>query len=260
MADNKSVAWAQKMADVLRVGTRTAAPPPVNGSPSTGAAPPAGGGPAGAAPATPAGSQPGGGPTGPVSPGTPSPSGGSSSGAAPTGGSGAPQAGGDAAILKRRIGEWEEKVAAEKEAAKKRRDQYLERSERFRADFEAAGRDHRETGESLSKLDTEISGKEDILKDLTKNPDPSTQEKAQRQLLERDLARLKQNQKNLKEQVESKETAKNKAGTLVEQERARYQQTVDDDQPSSPQPTLDDIQRMPLRARYTELTGRSAAV
>ena len=51
--------------------------------------------------------------------------------------------------------------------------------------------------------------------------------------------------------------AQSNAASLLESERVRHEQVVDDDRHYLPQPTSEDIHKMPLKAKYTELTGKS---
>jgi hypothetical protein len=44
----------------------------------------------------------------------------------------------------------------------------------------------------------------------------------------------------------------------IEAERERHNHVMDDERNILPKPTAEDIQKMPLRAKYTELTGKTA--
>ena len=77
-------------------------------------------------------------------------------------------------------------------------------------------------------------------------------------LLEKQLQRLKTNKSNLVGMKVMGDFGKNTASALVEKDRQLYEQMQSRHKKPLPKPTSDDIQKMPLRAKYTELTGKTA--
>jgi hypothetical protein len=62
--------------------------------------------------------------------------------------------------------------------------------------------------------------------------------------------------KNYEAEVAANKAARANAEQVVEMERQRHEQVMDDDRRPLPKPTSDDIHRMPFAAKYTELTGK----
>jgi hypothetical protein len=85
----------------------------------------------------------------------------------------------------------------------------------------------------------------------------SRQEEAELCLLEGEVKRLESLVDNYYRQSVTDKFAHSNAASLLERERVRHEQVVDDDRHNLPRPTSDDIHKMPLKAKYTELTGKS---
>jgi hypothetical protein len=92
----------------------------------------------------------------------------------------------------------------------------------------------------------------------TGQSDLSPQETAELQVLDRKIKQLETDLANLKAELPPATSARDNIKTHIEAERQRHNQVMDDDRPTMPKPTSEEIQKMPLRAKYTELTGKPA--
>jgi hypothetical protein len=77
-------------------------------------------------------------------------------------------------------------------------------------------------------------------------------------LLEREIKRLETQVQNVKAQAVAADATRDNAAKLVEQEKKRSDAVLDDKRHDLTKPTSEDIHKMPLRAKYTELTGKPA--
>jgi chromosome segregation ATPase len=173
------------------------------------------------------------------------------------------KAGGDPALLEKRIAAWKSEVAAGEELDKGRADDGRKRLAKLQEQFEATKYNLQVRETAIDSLNQIITTKETRFKELGTKIDPhslfknfSDQEKAEYQLLERALKRHKTELENLRAEYATKVSAKDNAEKLLEQERQRHEQIVDDDRRSVPKPTSEDIHKLPLRAKYTELLGK----
>jgi hypothetical protein len=173
------------------------------------------------------------------------------------------KAGGDPALLEKRIAAWKEDVAAGEQADKGRGDDNRKRLDKLQQQFEATKSNLKFTEQTMATIQATITEKETRFKELEKKVDPlsffknfSEQEKAEYQLLERALKRHKTDLENYRAEFAAQTSAKEHAEKLLEQERQRHEHIVDDDRRSKPKPTSEELHQMPLRAKYTELTGK----
>ncbi len=173
------------------------------------------------------------------------------------------KAGGDQALLDKRMAAWKQEVEAGEKADKKRGDEYRDHSAKLRERLQDENSRLEKNEAILAAREAEFAEKEARFKELGKKADPmsffkdfSPQEKTEYQLLDRELKQLKTNLENIRAFVVTLRTAKATSEKLVEQERQRYEQVVDDDRRVLPKPTSEDIHKMPLIAKYTELTGK----
>jgi len=173
------------------------------------------------------------------------------------------KAGGDPALLEKRLAAWKQAVEAGESADKKRGDEYRERSEKLRARASTEAENVKRVQAVLTGLEDRLADKEGRLKELEKKLNPispfmdfTPQEIKEYQLLQRDVKRLKTDIENYRSIVTSAVVAQQNAEKLVEQARQRYEQVVDDERRSLPKPTSEEIHKLPLRAKYTELTGK----
>lgn len=173
------------------------------------------------------------------------------------------KAGGDPALLEKRVAEWKQNVEAAQEADKKRGEDFRARSEKLRDQAKKEAEQLKEHQDELEYLEEELAEKEGRLKELEKKLNPlnpfqdfTPQEVKEYQLLQREVKRLKTDVENYRAYVAASLTAKGNTEKLMEQARQRYEQVVDDERRSLPKPTSEEIHKMPLRAKYTELTGK----
>jgi hypothetical protein len=173
------------------------------------------------------------------------------------------KAGGDPALFDKRMAEWKQNVEAGEQADKKRGDEYRARSEKLRDRHSIENQNVKKLEDRCAALENDIAEKDARFKELQKKVDPmvffkdfTPQERAEYQLLERELARLRKDLENQYAILGATRTSQKNAEKLIEQDRQRYEQVVDDDRRSLPKPTSEDIHKMPLRAKYTELTGK----
>jgi chromosome segregation ATPase len=173
------------------------------------------------------------------------------------------KAGGDPALLEKRVAEWKQNVEAAQEADKKRGEDFRARSEKLRDQAKKEAEQLKEHQDELEYLEEELAKKEGRLKELEKKLNPlnpfqdfTPQEIKEFKLLQREVQRLKTDVENYRAYVAASLAAKGNTEKLMEQARQRYEQVVDDERRSLPKPTSEEIHKMPLRAKYTELTGK----
>ena len=75
-------------------------------------------------------------------------------------------------------------------------------------------------------------------------------------LLAREIRQTEAKIKNLQAQLDAAKSSKDSAEKVAEAERQRHEHIVDDDRFNLPKPTSEEINALPLRAKYTELTGK----
>ena len=177
------------------------------------------------------------------------------------------KAGGDQALLEKRVDEWKAKENMDEFKQKQAGDDYLKRSEQMRGDYDKANKEASEARKVKTQQKEYLAAKEAQFADLQKKIDPkllprldglSDKEQVQYELLEKEIKRLKANEDNLVGVQVMGDFGKNTASALVEKDRQLYEQMQGRHKKPLPKPTSDEIQKMPLRAKYTELTGKTA--
>ena len=165
-------------------------------------------------------------------------------------------AGGDNALMEKLVAEWKQKVEnVERDEAKLGSD-YRRRSEKLRGDLDTANKNHQEMVNQVAMLKEDIASKQLRLGELDSFADPSVQVKAQRDLLEAELKRLKTNEKNLELKAEAAALAKENARMLELRERNRYEATAKNIHADVQKPTWEDIQKMTLRDKAWKLSHK----
>ncbi len=175
------------------------------------------------------------------------------------------KAGGDPALLEKRTAQWKDDVAANEHSIKEQADSYLQRSEKLRAQYDEAQASLRDGQNKYNKLDAVLTEKKKRFKELSAKLNPMSpfadfteKEKDEYTLLDRDIKRLETDLKNISDGVAARRKSRDDAEKVVETERQRSQQVVDYSRTDIPKPTSEEIHAMPLRAKYTELTGKAA--
>jgi DNA repair exonuclease SbcCD ATPase subunit len=173
-------------------------------------------------------------------------------------------AGGDPALLEKRVSRWKQDVADALQSDKERGDEYAAREEKLRKNLAEAEARLQESETNYNGFSRVLEQKRDRLETLAKkraalkpDEDLSSQEEAELCLLENEVVRLEKDVDNYYKQNVSDKFARASAASMLEKERLRHEQLVDDDRVHLTQPTPDDIHKMPLKAKYTELTGKS---
>jgi hypothetical protein len=177
------------------------------------------------------------------------------------------KAGGDQALLDKRVAEWKTKESMDEIGQKRMGDAQLKRSEQMRADFDKANKAAVEARQAKQKHDDFRAAVEARFAELKKKVKPnifppladlSDKERAEYQLLEKQVQRLKTNSDNFIGIEVMDSFGKNTANALIEKDRQLYEQMQSRHRKPLPKPTSEDIQKMPLRAKYAELTGKTA--
>jgi hypothetical protein len=175
------------------------------------------------------------------------------------------KAGGDPALLEKRVARWKQDVAKALEGDKERGAEYEARSEKLRKHLAELERQMQESETNYKGYSESLKYKQQLFDDLEKKIQDQNsfealtpQEKATYFLLEKEIERLKVQVANYDRQSVADKFARTNAEKLLETERVRHEQIVDDDRHVLPQPTSDDIHALPLRVKYTELTGKQA--
>jgi hypothetical protein len=171
------------------------------------------------------------------------------------------QAGGDEALFNKRVAKWQQDVEALKKFEEKQAKDFQDRSGKMQDHAAAADEKLRDATYSRDSMKETIGYRKESIEQLNqqeKDSGPlSTEDKARKTLLERELKRNETELKNLEAECQAAASAKANAEKLVEQDRDRFEHLVDDDANSKKKPTSDDISKLPLPAKYTELTGKS---
>jgi hypothetical protein len=174
------------------------------------------------------------------------------------------KAGGDPALFEKRMAGWKEAMAHLDEDNKGRSDDYRERSAKLREQLTTAEENSRISEENLNTFQAALAERKARYNELVKKADPmdyfknfASQERAEYKLLERDIQRLETQVKNIEAEHNAAKASRNSAEKLIESERQRYEQSIDPKRVSLNKPTSEEIHAMPLRAKYTELTGKA---
>lgn len=176
-------------------------------------------------------------------------------------------AGGDAALLNKRITAWRSRDEMAKRTAKSRVDDYQSRSAKLRQQFTAADARYRH---AVGKRDAYqhtlkyVRSKYDTLHEKVDPMVPfgnfTDQERSEYQVLQREIKRYESSISATEAECQSAQASRDGAEKLIELERQRHEQAIDDDRPTRAKPTSEGIHRMPLSAKYTELTGKAMPV
>ena len=176
-------------------------------------------------------------------------------------------AGGDAALLEKRVAAWRERDERSKQAEKSRIDDYQSRSTKLRQQFTAADSRYRNAVGKRRGHQVALKHFKSKYDKLNRKIDPivpfgnfTDREKAEYQVLEREIKRYESDIKAMDAECDTARASRDGAEELIELERKRHEQAVDDDRPTRTKPTSADIQKIPLSAKYTELTNRSMPV
>ncbi len=175
------------------------------------------------------------------------------------------KAGGDPALLEKRVANWKQTVEIVEESKKTRADDYKARSEKLRDQFTAAEANAKESEANYQGFVALLAQQKAKFKELEKKADPmdyfknfTTQERAEYKLLEREIKRLETQVKNIEAERTAAKASRDSAEKLVESERQRHEQIMDPKRVTVKKPTSEEIHAMPLQAKYTELTGKAA--
>ena len=174
-------------------------------------------------------------------------------------------AGGDPALLEKRVNEWKNKVEQAAQEEDKFADEYKERSEKLHNQLQAAEERVKNVEDGCHYLESEIGQATTRYLALFERIDPSTgasdlttHEQAELKLLGQTLKRLEKTLANNQAVLPPAISERDNAKKQIELERQRHEQVMDDERKVLPKPTSEDIHMMPLRAKYTELTGKTA--
>ncbi len=167
------------------------------------------------------------------------------------------KAGGDTALLEKRTNEWKSKVEAADLSDKKYSETYRKRAEELRAQYDAATANVKDTEGQRAAIAANLAHYEGRLKELKEIKDRTTQQEAEYQLAERESKRLKTQLANQEELLATSKASKESAAKLIDAERERYEKGIKI-RASLPKPDAEAIKKMPLRPKYTELTGKEA--
>jgi hypothetical protein len=174
------------------------------------------------------------------------------------------KAGGDPALLEKRVARWKKAVAEALESDRKRGDEYAAREEKLRQHHDEADKRMKESESNYNGSSKRLEYKRQRLAELEKKraeleagKSLPRKEEAELCLIPGEIKQLEIQVENYKRQSAADKSAQSTAASLLERERVRHEQVVDDDRHNLPQPTSDDIHKMPLKAKYTELTGKS---
>jgi hypothetical protein len=175
------------------------------------------------------------------------------------------RAGGDPALLEKRVARWKQDVAKALEADKQRGTEYEARAEKLRkhllekeTQMHESEANYKGHVQLLEQKQARLDKLEKAIKEANSTDVLSPQERAEYFLLEKEVERLRTAVANYERQSVADKVARTNAEKLVETERIRHEQVINDDRHNLPQPTSDDIHALPLRVKYTELTGKQA--
>ena len=128
----------------------------------------------------------------------------------------------------------------------------------MRGDYDTANKEASEARRIEKRHEDFRAAIEARFADLQKKTKLTDKEQAEHDLLKKQIDRLKTNESNLVGITVMGDFGKNTASDLVERDRQLYEQMQNRHRKPLPKPTSDDIRKMPLRAKYAELTGKTA--
>lgn len=168
-------------------------------------------------------------------------------------------AGGDAALLKRRVAAWKQQVAERVQTDKERSDRYREVSEKLQRQVEDAAERVDKSREAVASIADVIERAEERLAVLSSADEMTEQEIFEQTKLHREVSR-KENELEARTQLlEGQESTQANAEKLRDQHEERYESTHGEDaSPTLEKPSSSDIHELPIRAKFTELTGKEA--
>jgi hypothetical protein len=170
------------------------------------------------------------------------------------------KAGGDQALLNKRVAKWKNASEEVARAEKERSASYQDRSEKLRAQLVSADTRVRELQQNLEGNVGLLKWQKDRHNQLDMayhtGGGLSKEETAEMNLLAREIKQTEAKIKNFEAQLDAAKSSKESAEKLAEAERQRHEHIVDDDRFNLSKPTSEEINAMPLRAKYTELTGK----
>jgi len=175
-------------------------------------------------------------------------------------------AGGDAALFDKRVAAWKEEVAALERQNKAISDNYREESEGYRGRAEANRERVTSSESAIASMQALVERDKAKRVELLSKGDPLTlvgltpQEAAEVKRLVREIDQLEAEIKERRDMLDQQRKSVETSEKLSEQHRTRYQGDADDDAwPTPERPESGDIHAMPLKAKYTELTGKTPA-
>lgn len=173
-------------------------------------------------------------------------------------------AGGDAALFEKRVAAWKEATAEQERQSKAMSDNYREEAAGYRGRVDSA-RERVETSEqTIVSMEAVVRADKAKQEALFAKCDPLTlaglspQEVAELQRLNREIEQVEAEIKERRDMLTHQRKAVATSEKLHDQYQDRYEADADDDAwPAPKKPESADIHAMPLKAKYTELTGKT---